>query len=233
MATVSIVKLKIRRGADSERKQITLDNGELGFVTTPASNRLFIGDGVTLGGIPASTKLYYQGSVSTGVGLETAQKGDLVYDSTMHKMFILTGTDDNGFPTYNDPTSYQFIGAPVDSFTIKYSDTGTLQIPTNGVSAVNINNNLFDTSKGLARTTSTGPISVNFDNAKITLNRNNALTVDESALNIENATVQGKTLDITGAGLVLNVPVDVLGFGYGLRTGQIYRDTNGFLKVKI
>jgi len=145
MATVSIVKLKVRRGTDSERKQITLDNGEIGFVTTPASNRLFVGDGVTQGGIPVSTKFYYAGTdVDTGAGLETAQKGDLVFDSTMRQMFVLTGVDSNGFPAYDERSSYQYISSPVDSQTITYTPNGILQVPTQGISAININDEKLD-----------------------------------------------------------------------------------------
>jgi len=234
MATVSIVKLKVRRGTDSERKQITLDNGEIGFVTTPASNRLFVGDGVTQGGIPVSTKFHYAGTdVDTGAGLETAQKGDLVYDSTMRQMFVLTGIDTNGFPAYDERTAYQFISSPVDKQTITYTPNGVLQVPTQGISAVNINNNLFNSLGGFVRSSPNGTVSVNYDNVKIVLNVNSALTVNEPQLNIESMTVKGKTLDITADGLALSVPVDTLGFGNGLRTGQIYRDVNGFLKVKL
>ena len=39
MATVSIAKIKIRRGTDYERKLIILDNGELGYVTDPPLHR--------------------------------------------------------------------------------------------------------------------------------------------------------------------------------------------------
>jgi len=234
MATVSIVKLKVRRGTDSERKQITLDNGEIGFVTTPASNRLFVGDGVTQGGIPVSTKFYYAGTdVDTGAGLETAQKGDLVFDSTMRQMFVLTGVDSNGFPAYDERSSYQYISSPVDSQTITYTPNGILQVPTQGISAININDDVFNPFGGFARSSPNGTVSVNYDNVKIVLNVNSALTVNEPQLNIESMTVKGKTLDITGDGLALSVPVDTLGFGNGLRTGQIYRDVNGFLKVKL
>jgi hypothetical protein len=58
MATVSVAKIKIRRGSDFDRRQIILDNGELGYVTDSVSRRLFVGDGSTRGGNPAGTKFY-------------------------------------------------------------------------------------------------------------------------------------------------------------------------------
>jgi len=48
MATVSVAKIKIRRGSDFDRRQIILDNGELGYVTDSVSRRLFVGDGIYL-----------------------------------------------------------------------------------------------------------------------------------------------------------------------------------------
>ena len=53
MATVSVIKLKVRRGTDFDGKQITLDVGEIGYVQDTSSRRLFVGDGSTRGGNPA------------------------------------------------------------------------------------------------------------------------------------------------------------------------------------
>ena len=46
MANVTIVKLKVRRGSDAQRKAITLDQGELGY--TLDTKRFYIGDGSTV-----------------------------------------------------------------------------------------------------------------------------------------------------------------------------------------
>jgi len=48
MANISIVKLKVRRGSDAQRKTIVLDQGEIGY--TLDTRRLFVGDGSTFGG---------------------------------------------------------------------------------------------------------------------------------------------------------------------------------------
>lgn len=49
--TTTITKLLFRRGNDSDRKQTILASGEPGF--TLDTKRLFIGDGITPGGVPA------------------------------------------------------------------------------------------------------------------------------------------------------------------------------------
>ena len=48
MADITIVKLKVRRGTDAQRKTIVLDQGEVGY--TLDTKRLFVGDGSKLGG---------------------------------------------------------------------------------------------------------------------------------------------------------------------------------------
>lgn len=74
----SIVKILVRRGTDSERKLTTLTEGELGY--TIDSQRLFIGDGITLGGVPAGNK--FLGSVAAKSTYNSvAQAGDTIYQT--------------------------------------------------------------------------------------------------------------------------------------------------------
>jgi hypothetical protein len=57
MATpdIKVVKLKIRRGSNSDRKTVVLEQGELGYTTD--TKRVFVGDGATLGGVPVGPRL--------------------------------------------------------------------------------------------------------------------------------------------------------------------------------
>lgn len=108
MANVSVIKLKIRRGTDAQRKLIVLDQGEIGYTTD--SKRLFVGDvNGTQGGVPTAIKYY---PTTTGITnatttstdyLYTIQTGDIVYDSTLSHIYILTGA--NTF--YNTLTAYR------------------------------------------------------------------------------------------------------------------------------
>ena len=47
MPTVDVAKIKLRRGSNSDRKLVTLDESELGYTTD--TNRVYVGNGTTLG----------------------------------------------------------------------------------------------------------------------------------------------------------------------------------------
>jgi len=75
----SIVKVLIRRGTDSERQLTTLTEGELGYCID--TQRLFIGDGITTGGVVAGNK--FLGFVGTPASYNSiAQDGDMVYQTS-------------------------------------------------------------------------------------------------------------------------------------------------------
>jgi hypothetical protein len=230
MATVSVVKLKVRRGSDAERKLITLDNGELGYVTDAASKRLFVGDGVTQGGYPASTKLYYGGSVATGTNLATAQVGDIIFSTSDNKLYALTGTDAFNFPNYGDPAAYQFIGPRADNRTVTYNGAGQLTVQTTGISASQVNSDVFDLTQGFSRASGTGKVSVNYDGVKIRI-VSGSLSVHEPSLNVNDLNFVGKNL--TWSNLALFSLPDSSTVG-SLRTGQVYYElVTGILKVKL
>lgn len=111
----TLLKLLVRRGSDGERKNITLSEGELGY--TVDTQRLFIGDGSTVGAIPVSLELYYGPTSPTAY--TQAVLGDIAYDSTEGELYKLIA---------NDPTVFgnwvPFLGAAttrVDNQTIQKS----------------------------------------------------------------------------------------------------------------
>jgi len=74
----TVVKILVRRGTDSERQLTTLTEGELGYCVD--TQRVFIGDGITVGGIVAGNK--FLGNVNERSGVSTiAQLGDTVYQT--------------------------------------------------------------------------------------------------------------------------------------------------------
>jgi len=74
----SIVKILVRRGTDSERRMTTLTEGEIGY--TIDTQRLFIGDGITLGGIPIGNR--FLGSIASRATYNSiAQNGDTIYQT--------------------------------------------------------------------------------------------------------------------------------------------------------
>lgn len=71
----TITKLLIRRGTNNDRQAVVLDLGEPGYTTD--TQRLFIGDGITPGGILAGNK--FLGEVNTPTAITTALTGDVCY----------------------------------------------------------------------------------------------------------------------------------------------------------
>jgi len=103
MASVSIVKIKIRRGTNAERKLITLDNGELGYVTDLDYKRLYIGDGVLRGGYPVSMRIFPSAQAQSTGTYENAELGDLVFDSSTTVMYVVSSVS-SGVPVLGSVT---------------------------------------------------------------------------------------------------------------------------------
>ena len=70
MPTVDVAKIKLRRGSNSDRKLIILDQGELGY--TIDTNRVYVGNGTTFGGSP--TSVYNFGSDQRSIVLQFSKK---------------------------------------------------------------------------------------------------------------------------------------------------------------
>lgn len=149
---INISKIKIRRGLNSERLQIILDNGELGFTTD--TQRLFVGDGVTEGGIPASNK--FAGSYTTVTNIVNIEEGDYVLIS--NALYIFNGGDKNNIANY---LSLSNVG--VDNITIAYNGSGQLYVK----SIKSLLASSIDTSKGVY-VTPASLLGVNVDGTSIT-----------------------------------------------------------------
>jgi len=230
MATVSVVKIKVRRGTDYDRKQITLDVGELGYVQDAASRRLFVGDGSTKGGNPAGLKLYSGDFINDPTNLTTTQVGDIVFNSYDNRLYCLTGYDINNFPDYDNQQAYQFIGTRADELTIEYNPTGFLQVKDNGITRDKINDDLFDTTQGIYRDPN-GTISVKYDNSTVKINGSGELYVDSSNINISNIDLTvSSSSPLNAAQIYLtNLPSSNI----GLTSGRLWRDggSGGALRV--
>lgn len=85
----TLLKLLVRRGSDSDRLSIVLDNGELGFTTD--TERLYVGDGSTPGGILVGN--VYKGTATNVTTLAPACAGDLAYDSDNNNLYRLKLND--------------------------------------------------------------------------------------------------------------------------------------------
>ena len=157
MPDIEIVKLKIRRGTDSQRKQVALEQGELGYTTD--TKRTFIGDGATLGGAPVGNITHAPLSINTRTNLNTAVQGDLVYEDNL--LYQLSGTD---FATLS---SWAFIGSRPDNLNLQYNPSNELSIKPGSVSIASLSGDVAKDKGGLLYTPD--GLSANVDQSTITV----------------------------------------------------------------
>lgn len=98
----TVVKILVRRGTESDRVQTVLTEGELGYSVD--TRRLFIGDGITLGGVPAGN-INFGFTSNRSVYSPFAQNGDAINDSGKNYIFQ-NGTWSSVSPVlYIEPTN--------------------------------------------------------------------------------------------------------------------------------
>jgi hypothetical protein len=85
----TLLQLIVRQGMDSDRLNVVLKSGELGYTTD--TKRLYIGDSVTYGGNPVGT--LFAGSVVNITTVAPAVIGDLVFDTDNKNLYRLKLND--------------------------------------------------------------------------------------------------------------------------------------------
>ena len=81
----TLIKLLVRRGTDADRKNIVLEGGELGYTTD--TDRLFVGDGTTLGGILVGNK--YKGENADVTNLAPCLTGDYAFETDTNTLKVV------------------------------------------------------------------------------------------------------------------------------------------------
>ena len=97
----TLLKLLVRRGTNEDRKNITLDEGELGYASD--TTRLFIGDGTTVGGNLIGNK--FLGSSSDLRNLPSGEVNDLAFDNdnnTVQRIKQNNGSDFSDWETVSN-----------------------------------------------------------------------------------------------------------------------------------
>jgi len=96
----TLLKLLVRRGTNEDRKNITLDEGELGYASD--TTRLFIGDGTTVGGNLIGNR--FLGSTEDLTNLP-GEINDLAFDSdnrTLQRIKQNNGSDISDWETVSN-----------------------------------------------------------------------------------------------------------------------------------
>ena len=206
MPSVTIVKIKVRRGTDDQRKAITLEQGELGFTTD--TKRLFIGDGTTPGGLAVAPQIYTPLSKTSSITGVPASIGELVPAGSL--IYQLTATD------YASLSSWAIISGKPDNITLEYTgtDVKVLSLKDNS-----INNNSFDATAGYSFggivATSSNGLSANVDGTYVTLSSNKITISPISADKISTNAIGAGLLGGGGNKINLNVGP---GFGFDATT---------------
>jgi hypothetical protein len=85
----TLLKLIVRQGSDTERKNIVLDSGEIGFTTD--TERLFIGNGIDNGGVLIGN--LFIGSGPDLTFFAPGEIGDLAYNNDINLLFRIKEND--------------------------------------------------------------------------------------------------------------------------------------------
>ena len=206
MPNVTIVKIKVRRGTDDQRRAVILEQGELGFTTD--TKKLYVGDGITEGGIPVASQIYTPLSrtfsitgVPAGVG-EIVPAGSLIYQLTASN--------------YRALSSWANISTKPDDVTLEYTggDSKVLSLKKNSIKNDSFNSSAAYQFGGITATTNNG-LSANVDGTYVVLS-SNKITISPISADKISSQVIGSGLE-GGNGNKINLKVGSE-FGFDLST---------------
>jgi len=139
----TIIKLLTRRGSNAERVGVLLAEGEVGF--TVDTKRLYVGDGVTKGGVPTSNIFLGSTATITDFG-GRSHIGDIVFKSDTNELFRLKSNDGSTITDWEMVASHKF--AVTDNATLSADVDGVLHV--NIIEGSNISNDSFGSGIVLA-----------------------------------------------------------------------------------
>lgn len=145
----TLLKLLVRRGTNEDRKNITLDEGELGYASD--TTRLFIGDGTTVGGNLVGNK--FLGS-RPDITIETGEINDLAFDNdnnTLQRIKQNNGSSVNDWEIISNLISAGNESIVIDS--VQRATVGTLSAGNFSTDALG-NSIEIDTSNRIALSSS-------------------------------------------------------------------------------
>lgn len=186
MPDIKIVKFKVRRGTDAQRRTITLDQGELGY--TLDTKRLWVGDGVT-SGVAVGTKAHKPLSLVNSLTSTNSYIGDLV--NIKGTFYQLTAAD------YTDISSWSNVGTRVDGITIGYDINNELEVKDDSITFDKLDSSNLG---GDAIVIDSGGINVDFNTDFFELSGDKLSIIDYS---LDGDQLSNNTLNLSG-GLVFN-----------------------------
>ena len=200
MPDITIVKLKIRRGSDAQRKTVVLEQGELGY--TIDTGRVFVGNGVKAGGNIVGNVAHPPTLIANKrLNQTNAVAGDLIYDNSI--LWQLTGAD------ITNPSNWSNISVRGDNSFITYDGNNKLTIANNSITPSKLNSNIVLSNGGL---TFNSGLSANVDGTYVTI-ASNSLTINPiDEVKIKTTALSKGLQGGNGTKLSLNVDDSLFGF---------------------
>jgi hypothetical protein len=207
MPDVTIVKLKIRRGPDAQRKTVVLEQGELGFAID--TQRLYIGNGVALGGVPVSNINHLPLPVpNTRTSQTDAAVGDFVYDNSV--LWQLTASD------YSSLSSWASVNTKGDEIYISTGVNNLLTIKSNSITPSRLADSVVYAQGGLS--VSSGGLSANVDNTYISISSNKISLNPINENRISSSSLGNGLAGGDGTKLSVNADTSLFGFNSSVLT---------------
>lgn len=183
MATIKIVKFKVRRGTDAQRRVSRLDQGEFGFTTD--TKRLFIGNGILSGGYVAGSKVHPSIINPSSLVNINAEVGDLVVANNL--FYQLTATD------YSNANSWANVGTRLDSEFFEYDVNNSITLKDEGITPDKFNSdNILNGLK-----VESGNLQLDFDTTQFAIS-SNKLILNDNSINEDVLNSSSFTNGITG-----------------------------------
>lgn len=235
MATpdIKVIKLKIRRGSDAQRKTIILDEGEMGY--TIDTKRVFVGDGATFGGVPVSNRISNSVALFSSLSDTPSEVGDVVIaDGVAYQLkdpdftdinnwSVFTGAPDNTYVSFTNLSSGNLTIKPssIDSSRLNIASLSSTSIAiSSNKLVVNYDTNQFTISSGKFAISQQGikPIHISTTSISRGLTGGNGQPLS--------AYVDGTTISYDAGGrlTVINTPITAIGYqnlGAGLTVDPV------------
>lgn len=128
---IQLAKFLIRTGTEAQRVSADLGLGEPGY--TSDTQRLFVGDGSTPGGIVINSKVHSILLSDTKTSLQ-AYTNDIVYCE--NRLWQLSGTN------YTQASAWVFIGTKTDDSTVEYNGNYKLTVKDGGINSSHVSTSI-------------------------------------------------------------------------------------------
>jgi hypothetical protein len=197
---IEIIKLKLRRGTNAQRKSVILDQGEL--VSTTDTNRLYVGNGILSGGVSVTSRIH--SPVTNIVALTTipAERNDIVRAN--NTFYQLTGFNATQISAWAN------VGPLLDSRYLTYTSNNSISMKLSALSASNIDPSTV--SNGLKIESNSLRADINTKSLEISSNK-----ISLKAGGIDQREISSSTFTngiSGGSGLPVGLRVDPLTFNF-------------------